>query len=173
MKRAAVVVVAAAILIAVTLAAAHHNPDPLPPEARADRIVVEKSRRRLTLYRGGVPLKTYRISLGSHPVGPKEVERDGRTPEGTYVIDGRVGRSCCHRALHISYPTPQQAAAARQRGASPGGAIMVHGLVHGFGWVGALHRTRDWTQGCIAVTNEEMDEIWRAVPAGTPIEVRP
>lgn len=145
---------------------------PLAVGASADSVVVVKSRRTLTLFSHGRPLKTYRVSLGGHPRGPKAEEGDRRTPEGLYRLDYRNPRSGAHRALHVSYPDSADAARAAARGVSPGGLIMVHGISRGFGLVGRLHRLIDWTDGCIAVTNREMDEIWSAVPVGTPIDIR-
>jgi murein L,D-transpeptidase YafK len=146
---------------------------PLPPGTAADLVVVEKGRRRLTLYRGGAALKAYRVSLGGAPEGHKRREGDERTPEGRYVLDWRKENSAFHRALHVSYPDSADVAAAAARGEPPGGAIMVHGLPNRAPFLGRLHRLADWTDGCIAVTNREMDEIWDAVPDGTPIEIRP
>jgi murein L,D-transpeptidase YafK len=145
----------------------------LPRDAVADRVVVEKRARTLSLYRRDKLLKTYKIALGRNPVGHKEREGDSRTPEGTYVIDSRKADSKFHRALHISYPNVEDRRRARERGVSPGGAIMIHGLPNGAGAIGAAHRLRDWTDGCIAVTNEEIEEIWRVVPNGTAIVIRP
>lgn len=118
-------------------------------------------------------LKTYRISLGGQAVGPKQRQGDHKTPEGNYIVDRRNSNSRFYRSLHISYPTPEQRAEAEKAGLDPGGDIMVHGLPNGFGWLGSLHRSPDWTDGCIAVTDKEMDEIWSAVDDGTPIEIRP
>lgn len=146
---------------------------PQPPEQRADRIVIEKQARRLTIYRARVPIKTYRVALGFSPVGHKTREGDGKTPEGLYVIDSRLAKSQFHRALHISYPNAADREAARRAGVSPGGAIMIHGLGKGWGWLGRAHRLTDWTSGCIAVTNEEIEELWAAIPDGTPVEIRP
>ena len=139
----------------------------------ADRILGEKSLRRLTLFREGVAVRTYQVALGRNPVGDKERRGDMRTPEGTYTIEARVERSKYHLALRISYPSVAHVARARSLGVSPGGDIMIHGLPNGRGEVGAAHREFDWTEGCIAVTNEEIEEIWRAVPLGTVIEIRP
>ncbi len=139
----------------------------------ADRILVEKSRRRLTLIRNGVPVRTYQVALGQNPVGDKQRRGDMRTPEGVYRIEARVERSRFHLALRISYPDAAHLARARALGVSPGGDIMIHGLPNGQESVGAAHREYDWTEGCIAVTNEEIEEIWRAVPLGTVIEIRP
>lgn len=145
----------------------------LPADTVADSLVIEKGARRLMLIRNGKTLKAYRVSLGREPNGPKRFEGDKRTPEGNYVIDRRKEDSSFHLALHVSYPTPQQIAAASLEGRSPGGDIMIHGIRNGFAAIGPLHRFFDWTQGCIAVTDGEMDELWRAVPNGTPIEIRP
>ena len=145
-----------------------------PPAARelADRVLVEKGARRLSLYRGSRLLAGYKIALGRNPIGHKEREGDSRTPEGVYVIDFRKRDSAFHRALHISYPNAEDRRRARQRGVSPGGAIMIHGLPNGSGRIGKAHTLRDWTDGCIAVTNAEIEEIWSLVPDGTPIEIR-
>lgn len=145
----------------------------LPDGVQADRVMVEKSARRLTLLQQGVILKKYYIALGRSPIGHKRREGDGRTPEGLYRVDSRKLDSAFHLALHISYPNSRDMDAARKKGINPGGAIMIHGLRNGLGWVGRLHRVVDWTAGCIALTDWEMEELWRAVPDGTPIEIRP
>jgi murein L,D-transpeptidase YafK len=139
----------------------------------ADRVVIVKADRTLTLYRGAQVLRTYKIALGRTPLGPKEEQGDGRTPEGVYVIDSRNAQSSFHRALHISYPNADDRRRATRRRVQPGGAIMIHGLPNGLGALGAAHLLRDWTEGCIAVTNEEIEEIWRMVPNGTRVEIRP
>ena len=140
---------------------------------RADLVVVDKAKRTLTLHHRGVPFKTYRVALGRDPQGPKQQEGDGRTPEGRYVIDFHKRDSAFHRALHISYPSAADRRRAQGRGVSPGGDIMIHGLPNGMGAIGKAHLVRDWTEGCIAVTNGEIEEIWNAVPDGTAIEIRP
>jgi murein L,D-transpeptidase YafK len=145
----------------------------LPRDSLADRIVIDKSDRRLSLYRRNRLLKTYDIALGPNPNGHKEREGDGRTPEGSYVIDSRNRNSAFHRSLHISYPNDRDRRRARRLGVSPGGDIMIHGLPNGMGAIGKAHLLRDWTQGCIAVTNAEIEEIWRVVPDGTRVEIRP
>lgn len=127
----------------------------------------------LSLYRGGRLLKTYKVALGPNAKDPKEREGDGRTPEGTYVIDSRKQDSAFHRALHISYPNNEDRRRAGRLRVAPGGAIMIHGLPNGRGAIGKAHLIRDWTQGCIAVTNEEIEEIWRVVPNGTRVEIKP
>jgi murein L,D-transpeptidase YafK len=169
-----------ALVLLVLLAAAgsatawaHWPDEPLPAGAVADRVVVLKGARELRLERGGEALKTYRVALGRQPLGHKLQEGDGRTPEGVYRIESRSATSGYHRALRISYPDAADRALAASLGISPGGDVLVHGLPRGLGPVGRLHRLTDWTRGCIAVTNREIDEIWRAVPDGTPIEIRP
>jgi len=134
---------------------------------RADRIVVNKSRREMLLLRGQSILRSYRVALGRDPVGHKQREGDGRTPEGDYTIDRRNPRSNYHLSLHISYPNTADRARAAGIGVDPGGDIMIHGLKNG------EPREHDWTQGCIAVTNSEMDEIWSLVADGTPIRINP
>jgi murein L,D-transpeptidase YafK len=146
--------------------------DPLPPNV-ADRVVIEKAQRRLTLFNHGALIRTYSVALGIHPVGPKEQLADGRTPEGRYVIDGRNADSDYHKALHISYPNADDQARATAKGVQPGGDIMIHGLRNGLGWLGSTHRLFDWTNGCIAVTDSEIDEIWRLVPDGAAVEIMP
>lgn len=149
-------------------------PDPsLPPVGVADWILVEKKARRLTLFRDNKPLKSYDIALGRQPDGPKRFQGDNKTPEGRYRIASRKKNSDFHRALRISYPSPEDAAFAAKQKRSAGGDIMIHGLPNGMGSMGRLHLLRDWTAGCIAVTNTEIEELWRAVPDGTPIEIRP
>ena len=140
---------------------------------RADLVVVKKSARLLELYAGDQLLKSYAVSLGRNPVGPKRAEGDERTPEGTYVLDSRKSDSSFHRALHISYPSAADVAQAHASGVDPGGPIMVHGLPNGLGFLGKIHRLVDWTDGCVAVTNAEIDEIWQVVADGTPIKIEP
>ncbi len=146
---------------------------PLPADLRADRVVVRKGARTLELYRGTQLLRTYSVALGRDPLGHKQQEGDGRTPEGRYLLDYRNPRSSYHKALHVSYPSANDTAAANSRGVNPGGLIMVHGVRNGLGFIGRLHRIFDWTDGCIAVTDREIDEICSAVADGTPIEIEP
>lgn len=138
-----------------------------------DRILVEKEGRRLMLVYKGEVIKTYRIALGGNPVGPKEREGDNKTPEGTYSIDSRNRDSQYHLSLHISYPSEKDRARARELGVSPGGDIMIHGIKRGMSWVGDFHSSIDWTKGCIAVTDEEIEEIDKLAPDGTVVEIRP
>jgi murein L,D-transpeptidase YafK len=152
-------------------------PEPAPQPAgwsaaAIDRIVVRKKERRLELLRDGRVVKSYRIALGSNPTGHKLRQGDGRTPEGTYVIEGRNPNSRYHLSLRVSYPDAIDAARAEAEAAAPGGDIMIHGV--GRESRGRkLHPRRDWTEGCIAVSDREIEEIWASVPDGTPIEIRP
>lgn len=138
-----------------------------------DRILIEKNARRLMLISQGEVLKTYRIALGGNPIGPKERQGDNKTPEGTYVIDGRNRDSRFYFSLHISYPNERDKSRAKELGVSPGGDIMIHGIKNGSSWVGDAHAKVDWTNGCIAVTNEEIEEIAMLAPNGTIVEIRP
>jgi murein L,D-transpeptidase YafK len=142
-----------------------------PPPA--DSLVVEKGLRRLTLWAGGVPARTYDVALGLAPAGPKERAGDRRTPEGLYHIEARHPASRYHRALRLSYPNADDRARARALGVTPGGDVMIHGLPNGQGRVGAAHRARDWTFGCVALTDDAVDELWAAVPVGTPVRITP
>jgi len=138
-----------------------------------DRILIEKNARRLMLISQGEVLKSYKIALGGNPIGPKERQGDNKTPEGTYVIDGRNKDSRFHLSLHISYPNERDKNRAKELGVSPGGDIMIHGIKNGFSWVGDFHAEVDWTKGCIAVTDKEIEEIDRLTPNGTIVEIRP
>jgi murein L,D-transpeptidase YafK len=138
-------------------------------EIQADEIVVRKGKRELTLLRDGNALKTYRIALGRNPAGAKEREGDGKTPEGDYVISGRNPRSAFHLSLRISYPSDADRDRARRQGVDPVGDIMIHGRPNS----GPARVAEDWTEGCIAVTNEEIEEIWRLVPDGSRVRILP
>ena len=140
---------------------------------RADKVLVLKKERALLLLKNREVLKSYRVALGKQPKGHKSCQGDCRTPEGSYVVDARNDRSRFYRSLHISYPNSADLARARKNGVTPGRDIMIHGLPRGGEDLAQLHTSRDWTKGCIAVSNGEMDEIWRLVPNGTPIEIRP
>jgi murein L,D-transpeptidase YafK len=141
----------------------------LSADLTADHIVVNKSKRELLLLRDGKVIRRYAIGLGQSPVGPKEREGDGKTPEGSYVISGRNPASAYHLSLRISYPNAADIERAGAAGVNPGGDIMIHGLPNGEATSREHGRMTDWTLGCIAVTNEEIEEIWRVVPDGTPI----
>lgn len=138
-----------------------------------DRIVVHKMDRRMELVRDEAVLRTYKIDLGWQTMGHKQHAGDGRTPEGIYSIEMRNPRSAFHRALKISYPNQDDTANARARGLSPGGLIMIHGQPNNPRSFERAQAKRDWTEGCIAVSNEEIEEIWAMVADGTTIEIRP
>jgi murein L,D-transpeptidase YafK len=140
---------------------------------QADRILVQKKAHLLTLFSDGQPIKTYRIALGRGGLGQKFQAGDNKVPEGVYRIVGRNPHSAFHLALRVGYPTPEQVGQAHQRGVDPGGDIMIHGIRNGLGWIGPLQREVDWTKGCIAVTDREIEEIWHLVPDQTVIEIRP
>ena len=140
---------------------------------KVDSVLVLKKDHVMELLSGGKVVRTYKVALGRGGLAPKEREGDARTPEGHYVIDSRNEHSGFYRALHISYPNSVDRSRAARLGVSPGGAIMIHGIKNGLGWLGAAHRTVDWTAGCIAVTDDEIDEVWKLVPIGTPVEIRP
>jgi murein L,D-transpeptidase YafK len=140
---------------------------------KVDQVLVVKSHRTLSLISQGKVLRTYKVALGGSPQGAKEQQGDHKTPEGHYILDHRNAKSRFYKSIHVSYPNEQDKQRASQRGVAAGGDIMIHGLPNGFGWFGATHRALDWTDGCVAVTDAEMDEIWELVPDGTPIEIRP
>lgn len=146
---------------------------PAPTAEKADSILILKKDHVLELLKGGKIIRTYKVALGTGGLAPKQREGDARTPEGRYVIDSRNEHSAYHRALHISYPSEDDRKRAAKLGVSPGGAVMIHGLPNGKGFIGPAHRMYDWTLGCIAVTDEEIEEIWNLVPIGTPVEIRP
>lgn len=140
-----------------------------------DRVVVKKSQRKLELVGNGNVVREYRISLGGSPVGHKYREGDQRTPEGSYVLNWRNPASNYYKAIHISYPSERDRKVSYQLGYNPGGMIMIHGMPN-YIQSASMRRQyvgRDWTQGCIAVQNDAMDEIWQLVKDGTPIQIMP
>ena len=143
------------------------------PSQFADRVVVEKSKRTMTLMQSGKVLKTYNVALGQNPVGPKEQLGDQRTPEGVYAVDLRRPESRFNLALRINYPGPNDRQYAATRGVDPGGEIYIHGQPHGGVNPARLADGPDWTDGCVAVSNAEMQEVWALVRIGTPVEIRP
>ena len=146
---------------------------PATTPIKADSILILKKDHLLQLISGGKVVRTYHVALGQGGLAPKQKEDDARTPEGHYVIDTRNAASHYHKALHISYPNAEDRSRAAKMGVSPGGAIMIHGLPNGKGYIGSAHRLYDWTLGCVAVTDAEIDEIWTMAPVGTPVEIRP
>ena len=142
------------------------------PDQQADHILVSKQDKMMYLLRDGKVLRSYQIAMGTNWAdGHKEREGDERTPEGSYSIDWRNAKSVAHLSLHISYPDENDRKRADEGGIDPGGNIMIHGLPNGWGALGSLHRIFDWTDGCIAVTNQEMQEIWALTPTNTPITI--
>jgi murein L,D-transpeptidase YafK len=139
----------------------------------ADYILVEKSKRTLSLFNNDKIIKTYNVAIGRSPDGHKEKEGDHKTPEGVYSIIKKNPKSRYHRALKISYPNKEDEANARKKGHNPGGDIMIHGMEPHFWWVSPKHKLRDITRGCIVVTNQEIEEIFEATPLHTKVEIKP
>jgi len=147
------------------------QPQTIPSDVVIDKVFVDKSERRLQLLSGDKVIKSYHIALGGNPIGHKQQEGDQRTPIGSYILDYKNEKSQYYRSIHVSYPNAVDKARAKKHGMSPGGAIMIHGQKNGFGALAMLNQQRDWTAGCLAVTNDEMDEIMATVKVGTPIEI--
>ncbi len=147
--------------------------DPHPKHLRADKIVVYKSKRILELQQDGKILKTYRIALGLEPMGDKTYEGDYKTPEGKYFINGKNSKSAYYKNLGISYPNQRDRLEAKKSGKPTGGDVKIHGLRNDMAWLGKCHRFKDWTHGCVAVSNPEMEEIYQAVDLNTRIELLP
>jgi murein L,D-transpeptidase YafK len=139
----------------------------------ADRVVIEKSSRQLHLIQDGKPFRTFKIALGIRPVGDKKEEGDFRTPEGRYLLDRRNPNSDFFLSIHVSYPNASDRREAANLGVNPGGAIMIHGQPNVPTRSEAYYRTQDWTNGCIAVSNSDMIDIWLMTGDNTPIEIRP
>lgn len=140
---------------------------------KADLVLVKKTEKKLFLISAGKPFKEFRIALGPVPRGPKISMGDQRTPEGDYILDRKNEKSGFYKAIHISYPNDFDRERAAQLGVSPGGSIMIHGQPNVKTWPEDVTQTFNWTSGCIAVTDSQMDEIWDAVDAGTPIRIQP
>lgn len=155
------------LIVAVSLGEAAISAD------RADKLIVNKSKRELLLLKDDKVIRSYKIALGRNSMGQKQRQSDSRTPEGAYIISGRNSGSAYHRSLRISYPNAADRDRAKRLGVAPGGDIMIHGLPNGQGYIGAAHRLIDWTDGCVAVTDAEIEEIWRLVPDGTPVQINP
>ena len=148
---------------------------PEPSVQFVDSVLVRKGDRTLQLLHNGAVYREYKIALGDQPAGHKFEEGDERTPEGDYILDWRNPNSNYYKSIHVSYPNARDRAFARSLGFEPGGMIMIHGRPN---WltsakVAREYDNRDWTNGCIAVKNDEMDEIWRLVRDGTPIRILP
>lgn len=168
----AIAFVVIVILIAMFIRAPNPTPPvPLQAGVKADLIIVDKSDRKLTIYRDQKVLKSYKVALGFTPSGHKERQGDGRTPEGVYTIDRRNDQSAYHLSLGVSYPDATDRAIAKGLGVDPGGDIFIHGQPNAM--PDAMVMKGDWTAGCIAVSNAEMRELWAAIDTGTRIEIRP
>ncbi len=140
---------------------------------QADLVVVKKSELKLYLIKDKKILGVYSISLGSYPKGHKLREGDGRTPEGRYILDYKNAHSKFYKSIHISYPNKLDILRARKLHLSPGGNIMIHGQKNGWGWASFFMQHFNWTNGCIALSNSDMDKIWKAIRIGTPIDIKP
>ncbi|WP_448700304.1 murein L,D-transpeptidase family protein [Mucilaginibacter sp. AW1-3] len=145
----------------------------LPVGVVIDRILVIKSKRQMLVYHQNKLIKTYKISLGFCPIGKKQVDGDGKTPEGLYRINAKNPNSVCHKNLGISYPDANDIATAKKLVRPTGGDIKIHGLKNGYGFIGKFHRWRDWTDGCIGLTDTEIDDLYAHTPIGTPIQIKP
>ena len=140
---------------------------------KADLVIVDKSKTRLYLMKDNKVLKSFRVALGARPKGHKQQEGDERTPEGRYMLDYKKADSDFYKAIHVSYPNEADIQRARELGVDPGGQIMIHGQKNSLSKVSFTRQSRNWTDGCIAVTNSAMDIIWEAVDPGTPIVIKP
>jgi murein L,D-transpeptidase YafK len=144
----------------------------LPNVFTVTKLVVLKSKRQLLVYSKSKLIKTYKISLGFCPVGKKQFENDGKTPEGLYFINNKNPNSVCYKNLGISYPNSNDIENAKRLGVPTGGDIKIHGLPNGKGFIGKFQRWYDWTNGCIGLTNAEIDDLYIHTPIGTPIEIK-
>jgi murein L,D-transpeptidase YafK len=161
------------LLTIVTPTISHTPAVGIKAQIFADSIVVEKNKRTMTLFQSGFPVRTYQVALGKEPTGDKIKIGDNRTPEGVFHIDFRNPQSKYHKSLHISYPDAAHVQRANAMGVAAGGDIMIHGLPPAYASLGAKQSQYDWTNGCIAVTDQEIEEIWRAVPDGAVIQIKP
>lgn len=139
----------------------------------ADKVIVEKANRILKLVKDDKVIASYHIALGGSPIGHKEQEGDEKTPEGLYSLDFKKPDSAYYKAIHISYPNAEDSKNAKKKGVTPGGAIMIHGQKNGYGAFAAMTQQYDWTLGCIALSNEDMDAVWKSIKIPTPIEIKP
>jgi murein L,D-transpeptidase YafK len=142
-------------------------------QEKADSVVVVKSEAKLYLMKVGKVLREFHVSFGANPKGHKQQLGDERTPEGKYILDYKKANSNYYKAIHISYPNTEDKKRARKRNVNPGGSIMIHGQKNGYGGLSFITQRFNWTDGCIAVSNKAMDEIWQVVDVGTPIEIKP
>jgi murein L,D-transpeptidase YafK len=164
----------AAFLVISLIAVSTASPDkPSTPRVYADSVLVVKSERRLYLLKDKEVFAEYPATFGADPEGHKQREGDERTPEGHYILDWKNANSAYYKAIHVDYPNKQDQAAAAARGEDPGGLILIHGQRNGYGWLSPFARFFNWTDGCIALNDDDMEEVWLSVAANTPIEIRP
>ena len=173
MRQRKLVILGVVVLIAAVAIAFQFVHRSAPSPERASKILILKSAHKLRLLDSdNNVVRAYPIAIGRGGLEPKQRQGDHKSPEGLYVIDGRKQNSQFHRALHVSYPNQFDRQRAKQLGVDAGGDIMIHGIQNGLGWIGPIHRIVDWTDGCFAVTDAEIEEIYAAVPDGTPVEIR-
>lgn len=163
----------AVVLIIVGLIYNYYPEQKLPKNSQLDLLIVQKSEHKMMAYADGKLLKTYQVSFGDSPVGHKEFEGDEKTPEGIYTINAKNNKSGYHKNLGVSYPNEKDIAHAKLIGKSPGGDIKIHGIRNGLGAIDKFQRLVNWTNGCIALTNSEVDELYASVKIGTKIEIKP
>ncbi len=140
---------------------------------KANLVVVIKSESTLYLKKNGTTIKKINVVFGANPKGHKQMEGDERTPEGRYLLDYKKENSVCYKSIHISYPNKEDKRRAKKLGVDPGGFIMIHGQKNGYGWLSFIMQRFNWTDGCIALTNRDMEYVWQSVDVGTPIEIKP
>ena len=140
---------------------------------KADYVLVQKSAKTLSLYQQGKLIGSFPVVFGASPVGHKQQEGDEKTPEGIYTLDYKKEDSAFYKAIHISYPNEKDIEQAKSKGVSPGGAIMVHGQRNYFGWAYFISQRFNWTNGCVALSNDNMEQVWQSVESGTKIEIKP
>ena len=139
----------------------------------ADFVLVIKSESRLYLLHEGKELASFKVAFGGNPRGHKQQQGDERTPEGRYTLDYKNAQSAYYKSIHVSYPNDKDRESAKKRGVDPGGHIMVHGQRNGYEGFATIVQLFNWTDGCIALSNKDMDVVWQTVNPGTPIEIRP
>jgi murein L,D-transpeptidase YafK len=142
-------------------------------DEKADAVLVVKSEKRLYLMRDGEQFASFPVTFGGQPIGHKRERGDQRTPEGHYMLDYKNSNSKFYKSIHISYPNRQDRKNAARRGVDPGGDIMIHGQLNGWQWASPIIQLFSWTDGCIALSNRNMDRVWKAIEPETPIEIRP
>ncbi|MFC3561423.1 L,D-transpeptidase family protein [Pedobacter jamesrossensis] len=160
-------------LMVIALIYNYYPEQKLPANSNVDLLVVQKSQYKMMAYADGKLLKTYKVSFGDAPIGHKEFEGDEKTPEGIYFINAKNDKSGYHKNLGISYPNDKDSAYAKAIGKPVGGDVKIHALKNGIGFINKFQRWINWTNGCIAVTNNEVDELYASVKIGTKIEIKP